>query len=685
MLKWSVDRPDSIWVKTPKDVRTLKELLANTEMAAIDTETTGLDNTRDTVIFWSMSTGNNRFFLERKMLEEFRPVLEDPKRVWVGTHIKFDAHMLANSGIKLEGDLICTLVMDRMLDTDNDHGLKEAYEREFNERMAPFNEVFYPKNKKGKPYKPHGVGMPQMMMEAFETNRERVIDYASLDAYASLRLYKRLKKQLQNVTAWTGESLWDIYVRWEMPFTKVLLKCECNGVQIDIDYLKSLKPKIETEMSKAEKKLNQAAGDVVNIKSPQQLVRLFYKKMKLKPIKWTSGGTSGIKNPSVDVTVLQTHAAEGVEAAKIILRHRKLTKIKGTYIDGIIDRCVNGRLHTTLNQHVTETSRLSSTEPNLQNIPRSMSDEFLIRKAFIAKPGYKFATSDYDQLEMFLMAHFSGDEGMIANILDGKDIHAGTAALVWEEPYEDIVKAKKKDEKEHTTRDKRLLEYRQFAKIVGFGLNYGKGPKRLASELNIPRKIAAAVEDRVLERNPRASKDDIEKAIMWAARDEAQKVIDRYFSKIPGVRDFIELTHQRVAEDKYVESIIGRRRWLRQVMDNDDQIKHQRLAEEEGKTACWCGDCAESRAGDRQSVNTIIQGSAADVTQAAMIECFYDPQLSDVNMLFQVHDEVCFEIPEEVLDDALARIKTNMENPGIQLRVPLKSSPGAGNNWIEAK
>lgn len=216
-------------------------------------------------------------------------------------------------------------------------------------------------------------------------------------------------------------------------------------------------------------------------------------------------------------------------------------------------------------------------------------------------------------------------------------------------------------------------------------LNYGKGPTRLASELKIPQKITEKVTERVLSQNPRASQESIEKAIMWAAKDEAQEIIDRYFSKIPGVRDFINTTHQRVADTKYVESVLGRRRWLRQVMDLDNQRNHQLRAQNEGKSACWCGDCAASRAGDRQSVNTIIQSSAADVTQAAMIKCYYDPQLSNTRMLFQVHDEVCFEVPEDELDEAMARIKFNMENPGITLKVPLKASPGAGNNWIEAK
>lgn len=320
-----------------------------------------------------------------------------------------------------------------------------------------------------------------------------------------------------------------------------------------------------------------------------------------------------------------------------------------------------------------------------QNLPRAFGDEFQIRKAFIAGPGKKLITADYDQLEMFLMAHWSQDEGMLRSIYDGKDLHSGTAALVWDVPYEDIVAAKKKSEDELSDYERQLLEYRQFAKVIGFGLLYGKGPKLLSTELKIPEKIAKKVTKSVKARNPNADKEYIEKCIMWAAKDEAQNIIDKFFSRMPGAEKFIIHTHRRVADDKFVETIIGRRRWLRQVMDWDDQIRHAERAAAEGHNACWCGDCAESRAGDRRSVNTIIQGSAADVAQAAMIRCHYDPQMADATMLFQVHDEISFEVPEEQAEEMAERIKYNMEHPGIELSVPLKVSPGIGDNWIESK
>ncbi len=331
---------------------------------------------------------------------------------------------------------------------------------------------------------------------------------------------------------------------------------------------------------------------------------------------------------------------------------------------------------------------LESSDRNIvQNIPRPDSDEFKIRKAFIPRKGCRFVTADYDQLEMFLAAHWSKDKGMIANIMSGRDLHAGNAALVWGVNYDEVVAAKKKDpEKEAlTAKERQLREYRQFVKIICFGLLYGKASGKLSAELKILDKVRAAHPDW----------DD--KRVQWEAKDQAQDIIDKFFSGIPGVSKFIKRTHHRVAESKYVESLSGRRRWLLEVMDEAMREQHQHDAERErldsGRSTrgalCWCDECKESRGGERKAVNTIIQESAADVTQAAMITCSRDPDLSSVDMVLQVHDEVGFEVPEEIIEEAKARIKHNMEHPDFDfvedLRVPLKASPGAGDNWVEAK
>lgn len=688
MKRWTLDRPEPTWVNSHEEVRKLKEKIARTRVVAIDTETDGLDIARSRPRFWSLATDlKSRYFLEDTTLPEFASVFNDPCIDWIGSHTKFDAHILQNAGYKLRGDLYCTLVMDRLLDPDNDHGLKETYEREYNEHMATFAETFYPIGKTGKPIKPKNKLLIDIMEETWENNPRKVIEYASLDAYASLRLFYTFKKKLDLQRTWTGNTLWDIYIDYEVPFTKVLLECESRGVEIDVPYLNSLEPKMMEEMDVVARKLNKSAGEMVNPNSPKQLQQLFFKKKGIKPIAWTTGGKSGNKQPSVAEKVLEVYASEGLEEAKLVLRYRKLNKMRGTYVRGIIDRLgPDGRLHGSLNQHVTDTARLSGTDPNLQNIPRPGSDEFLIRKAFIARPGYKFLSADYAQLEMYLMGHYSQDKGMIDNIKAGYDIHAGNASLVWGIPYKKIIEAvQAKDRGEKlTSGQKQLLEYRQFAKVVGFGLNYGKGKKKLAGELRLHDKVAAKVRRQIRNSRKGSTEEYIETRIEWKAQEEAQKVIDKYFERIPGVKQFIDKVHITAAGTKYVESILGRRRWLHQIMDIEEQLQHEKIAFDNGDSACWCARCRDSRAGNRRSVNTIIQGSAADVTMMAMLKCSADPDLREAGMLFQVHDEINFEVPKETAVECARKIQYHMENPGIELRVPLKAEPALGANWVEA-
>lgn len=365
---WSLDRPDPIHIETPGQVAWLKEKLQHHDLLAIDTETTGLDIARDTVVFWSLSCGDDRYFLERHMLDEFRKVLEDPKKAWIGSQIKYDANVLANSGIKLGGDYFCTLTMDRLLDPNERHGLKEAYQRLFGERMATFGETFYPRNKKGKPEKPKArKGMPapamyEILQTAFAQNPKKVIDYASMDAWSVFRLFNALKDRLEDITAWNGYSLWDIFLYCEVPFTKVLFNMERRGFAIDTDYLHGLEPQIEEELNDIEKKINQESGRMININSRDQIAILLFEDRGNEVIKNTPSG-----KPSTDGAVLKELANKGDSVAKLIVKHRELSKLLGTYVKGLAKFVTaQGRIHTTLNQHVVDTSRLSSSDPNLQ-------------------------------------------------------------------------------------------------------------------------------------------------------------------------------------------------------------------------------------------------------------------------------------------------------------------------------
>jgi len=673
-LGWSLDRPDPIRIDTPTDVAKLKEKLSWCDLVAIDTETTGLDISRATAVYWSLSTGDDRYFLERRHLEDFKPVFDDPSLAWIGSQIKYDANVMANSGYPLAGDLLCTLTMDRLLEPGRPHDLKASYARQFGERMASFGETFYPRDSNGKPRKPPKKEMYEILTEAFSANPNTVIDYASMDAWAAFRLYEELESQLHDITTWQGHSLWQIFLWCEVPFTRVLYNMERNGTLLDEGYLKDMVPKIEKELDIIERQLNKVAGHPVKITSNPQLQQLFFKKMKLKPIKYTSGGRGGERNPSVDVSVLKHYAGEGIEEAKLVLKHRELKKLLGTYVNGLLKRVdPHGRIHTMFTQHAVDTSRLSSRDPNLQNQPRPRKD-FDIRTAFIAPPGKKLLVADYDQLEMFLLAHFSRDQGMIQNILDGRDIHTANVELVWGEPYDEVARAKK-DKNWQDERADYLRELRNFVKVIGFGMNYGKAANSIARELGFV--------DEFRDEHP----DWNEWKVKGAAKQKAQDLIDRYFAGIPGAADFIFGTYRKVADTKYVESYLGRRRWLPDVMDWEDQEYHRWEARKEGRDLCWCSECKTSRDADRQSVNTIIQGSAADVIMMAMIRCDNDPRLKDmgVKMLLQVHDELMFEIPEEHIEDAAPIIQYHMEHPGLDLRVPLKAEPGIGDNWVEAK
>lgn len=673
---WTLERPPPIRVKTDEDERKLKEKLAKFDLIAVDTETTGLDIARDIVVYWSLSTGDDRYFLERDRLWNFRPVFEDKTKSWVGSQIKYDLNILANCGITVAGDAMCTLTMDRLVDPGRPHGLKDAYQREFNERMMSFAETFYPRDTKGKPRRPPKKEMHEILTEAFEKDPDRVVDYASLDAWSVIRLFHRLKKHLKAIETWYGYTFWDVFLRFEVPMTRVLFEMERNGVLLDIEYLQQIRPQVVEKIDSTGARLNQIAGWAVNPNSGPQLAKLLFEDLECEPIEYTGGGKTGVKKPSTKKTVLKQLAAEGVEAADLILEHRGLSKLIGTYIDGLIGRADDaGRVHTTFNQHVADTGRLSSSDPNLQNQTRSGSALFDIRKAFIPSPGYDMIVADYDQLEMYILGHYSGDQGLISAARSGRDIHTANVELVYGEPYEEVLEAKKTPGDQRTARQWELKKLRDGTKNIGFGLAYGKAARALGIDLGYPNEVR--------ESYPEWS----DAAVMRESTKMAQEKIDEFFEQIPGAYDFIQGTLRRVSDDKYTEGFLGRRRWFFDIMEWHDQELHREAARAKRRKLCWCQVCKLSRDGDRAAINHIIQGTAADIVMLAMIRCHQDPLLRKlgVKMLLQVHDELVFEVPKESTQEALPIIQHLMENPGLSLEVPLRAAPGVGQNWDEAK
>lgn len=470
--------PPVTWVDNPEDFMKFARHVRNTGECAHDTETTGLNRSTDHVLFWSACPDEQtRYCFSREMLRLWDAELaKDQDIKWYYTNQTFDFDMLMNSGVRVPlGDSYCTLAMDWLLDENRQgrHGLKETALDYLGLNMREFKEAFKGK-KKGESYH-------ERLLRAMEEEFESATSYASLDAWATFRVFHELKRRLQAEDS-DGMCLWDYFEEVEMPFTRVLHSCSRRGIRVDLNYLEELSPKLEADIVKLQRKISKLAGTEVNPNSPKQLQRLFFDKLGLKPIKMTSGGASGNRQPSTDASCLEIWAADGVEAAELILQHRELAKMKGTYVDGLrkwVD--TNLRIHPTLTQHVTVTGRLSSVDPNLQNLPRAGTDKYAIRSAFRAKPGHILIVADYEQLEMRLLAHFSQDPNMIDVIRKGWDIHTGTASLMFGYEYEEIKAALKKNKL--ATKDENViltaLEIamcfsRQSSKSIGFGQHLGR-------------------------------------------------------------------------------------------------------------------------------------------------------------------------------------------------------------------
>ena len=642
--------PKPVMIEGAAEARRLREKIANCPIMAVDTETTGIDRPRDHVVFWSMSDGKNRWCLDRAALPSFKAFLEDPERDLVFQNANFDAWMLLNSGVDLSANghrtnyrRYDTAVMHCLYKDNEPHDLKSMCAKYLSVGMQSFRKTFDSSEK----------DTGKKLLQFYETDPKRVIDYASLDAWATFKMYEYLTEQLEQMPLPTGGTLLDYYFDLEVPMTEILWQMERQGAFIDTDYLADQIPTLEDEMLQVRRTIAQAAGRVINPNSPTQLVDLFYTQdangkwlddQGNPPVKMTSGGASGNKKPSVDVECLNYRAEMGCDLAQKLLRYRKLSKITGTYMVGVLRLVTDiNRLHTSFNQHVTATGRLSSSAPNLQNWPRPGKDEFGIRKAVIAPPGHVLGVADYGQLEMRIVASAANEGKMIEAIKAGRDMHAWTAFQMFNTPYEEILAAKKADDAGGTltAMQKDLLELRAQAKTVGFGTLYGEGPRKLAQQLGIEYM-------------------------------EAKAVLASYFRGYPSIKGFFDWNEDRTKELGYALTPLGRRRRIPQI---------------------HLGGGASYAEGVRAANNFPIQGHAAELTKLAQIRIFEDDAMwnAGVRMTLQVHDEIVAEIPEHIsMDpDFQAAWNGHMQfpfGPGIDaLAVPLEADIHFGKNWTEAK
>lgn len=663
-MPWNVHLPPAEWytLESEKLDGIVREVI-DQPVVAIDTETTGLVTWKDIPLFWSLAWGNRRVCMPASTLPAFRRAFADDEKDWLFANAKYDCHILANVGVKLKGRLIDTQVMHALLYEEQPHGLKSMAQQILGWRWMDFFETFKPQMV---PVSPMSVWdkaqkammrketIGEMLLRFEREDLNKLVEYASNDAYGTLRIYEALKQQLEAEAIFTlypdkYQTMADLFFKLEAPFTKVLFNCERHGIQLDLPFLKSKEGPAQEEMARLERKINHVVGRPLNPNSPKQLQKYFFEDLRLRPLGLSKGGKTGVRTPSVDESFLE-HYMDTVEVAALVLEYRDLAKTMGTYIEGLQNRVdPHGRVHTRYNQDIARTGRLTSTDPNLQNIKKPGEDKFELRKAFIAADGYELIVADYDQLEMRLLAAASLEERMIQIFAEGKDIHIGNASIVFGKKegfvYEDVIEAKKRDKavkegklppEAMTDRDRRLVFLRDAIKSTGYGLNYGMKENKLAKQLGVP-------------------------------VDEALEIIESYMSAYPAVEDFYAEAIAETHRTGYSFTLLGRRRYLPEIRSTS-------------KMERWS---AERKAG-----NTQLQGTAADAVRLAMLHCHYSglEERYGCRMLLQVHDELVFECPKEHVKEVKEIIRDCMEHPfHTDLAVALPVSMGSGPNWMTAK
>ena len=633
-MPWNVRLPDAEFYTAddPRLGEVVKEVVAQ-PVVAIDTETTGLQVWKDIPLFFSLSWGHRRMCLPAEALQRFKPAFDDPGKEWVLANAKYDQHMLANVGCTLAGKLLDTQVMHALLYDEHPHGL------DYMGRQLlgwEWKDMFDDWDKRNEP----NVG--DFIMGLYHRDPTRLTEYASNDAFGTFQIYQILRDDLEKANTFSlypdrYRTLWDYFYKIEVPFTRALWKCERNGVLIDVPYLSKISQKAGEDLDAIEREANRIGGRIIELGSLKQMSEYYFGELKLRPVSYTKGGKKGIKQPQVNRDFLE-HYAPKVPMAAVHLKYNDVKKLKSTYADGLprfLDR--HNRIHTRFNQDVARTGRLSSSEPNLQNIPNAEDDPWQIRAAFIAPPGKVLIDFDYSALEMRLLAAASLEPGMIQAFKDGLDPHSYNASKTFNLPYEDIVKAKKKEKKDLTDYDKRCVRARSDVKTtVGFGVLYGMKEKSLSTRLG-------------------------------CTEEEAVTLINQFMERNPAVKQFMDEALDETRKTGYAYTILGRRRYL-------PEIGALSVRDRSGA--------------ERQAGNLPIQGSAADAAKMAMIlidEADLESRFG-CRMLLQVHDEIVSECPEETADQAMEEIRMWMEHPfPTDLAVELKTEGKKAKNWAEAK
>ncbi len=521
-----------------------------------------------------------------------KPWLENPAAKKVGQHLKYDQHVLANQGIYLQGVVHDTLLQSYVLESHQPHSLESLARRHLNRDTISYEAVT------GKGV--HAIGFEQVALDM-------ATPYAAEDADITLQVHNALFPRIA-----ADAGLLSIYQDLELPVQQVLWRMERNGVLLDVAHLERQSGELGVRLMELEAQVHAAAGHPFNLNSPKQIQAVLFEEQGLPVRKKTPGG-----DPSTDEAVLAELALD-YPIPRLLLEYRSLAKLKSTYTDKL-PRMVNaqtGRVHTHYAQAVAVTGRLSSSDPNLQNIPVRTTEGRRIREAFIAPADHVIVSADYSQIELRIMAHLSQDAGLLAAFAAGQDVHRATAAEIFGVAPEEV-----------------SAEQRRAAKTINFGLIYGMSVFGLAGQLGIERQAA-------------------------------QIYMERYFSRYPGVAQYMERTRDSARRLGYVETVFGRRLWLPEINTSS---------------------AARRQGAERAAINAPMQGTAADLIKRAMlaVQHWIETEKLSTLLVMQVHDELVLEVPNRERESVAAAL------PGLMcgvatLAVPLLVEVGAGANWDEA-
>ena len=528
------------------------------------------------------------------VVERLRPVFEDASIEKVGHNLKYDLVVVRQVGIEVAGVSFDTLLASFILDpTRRSHSLDSLVKELLGHEMIPISEFI-------------GKGNKQISLDQLDT--QRVGEYAAEDADFTWRLKELLEPQL------AGSDTESLFRETEMHVVEVLAEMEHNGIALDVALLSELGTSLAQRLEELTAKIHEAAGRQFNIDSPKQLAEVLFDELGFEVVRKTKTGRS------TDAETLETLAAGGDQVMpRLVLEYRELAKLKSTYVDKLPKMvCARtGRIHASFHLTGAVTGRLSSSDPNLQNIPIRTDAGRRIREAFVAgDPGSVLLAADYSQIELRLLAHFCQDPALVEAFQSGQDIHKTVAAQINGVAVDEVTS-----------------EQRSAAKAVNFGIIYGQSPFGLSRALGIP-------------------------------IGEARTFIDTYFMRYPGIRLFIDRCVDDARRTGYAQTILGRRRPIPELRSrNRGQVSF----------------------GERIAVNTVVQGSAADLIKRAMIDIHAEVKTNGhgAKMLIQVHDELVFEVPEKHVESAAEMIRRKMENP-FKLTIPLVVDIAWGRNWAEA-